>query len=392
MTPRKLLTIGHSYVVGVNRRPADALAASGEWDVTVVAPSEFRGDFAWHEAAPLPGEACRLAPVPVHFAGRVHTMLYGRELSRLLRGERWDLVHVWEEPYVAAAAQVAAAAPAELPLVFATFQNISKRYPPPFNWFERYALRRADGIVAFGATAAGVLAERGYPAERTAIIPPGVDVRRFSPNPHARSATRAALGWTDEAPVVGFLGRLVPEKGIATLMAALDGLTIPWRALIVGAGPLEQLVRDWSARHHGRVVLRTDVQHEGVPEWLNAMDVLCAPSRATPAWREQFGRMIVEAFACGVPVVASTSGEIPHVVGDAGVLVGEDDVEGWRRAVSSLLTDAAHRADLSRRGRERAAGTYDWPLIARAHARFFERVIAAAAGGPLTIDRQAAAC
>ena len=70
----------------------------------------------------------------------------------------------------------------------------------------------------------------------------------------------------------------------------------------------------------------TDVGHDDVPEHLNAMDVMCAPSQTTARWREQFGRMLIEAMACGVPVLASRSGEIPHVVGDAGLLVDERDV------------------------------------------------------------------
>src|SRR5262249_55325466 len=131
---RRLLTIGHSYVVGLNRRLADELAKTGEWDVTAVAPAHFHGDFARHDAAPMAGESCSLVTAPVYFSRRIHVMLYGREVARLLRDERWDLVHCWEEPYIAAAAQIAAATPPRVPLVFATFQNIAKRYPPPFNW------------------------------------------------------------------------------------------------------------------------------------------------------------------------------------------------------------------------------------------------------------------
>ena len=83
------------------------------------------------------------------------------------------------------------------------------------------------------------------------------------------------------------------------------------------------------------------------------MDVLCAPSQTTARWREQFGRMLIEAMACGVPVVASRSGEIPHVVGDAGLLVDEADVAAWTAALDRLLADAALRRD-SRRAASRA--------------------------------------
>jgi phosphatidyl-myo-inositol dimannoside synthase len=375
---RRLLTIGHSYVIGLNRRLADELAKTEEWDVTAVAPARFRGDFAWHDAAALPGERCTLVPVPVHFSRRVHAMLYGRKLSQLIRHERWDLVHVWEEPYIAAAAQIAAATPAEVPLVFATFQNIDKRYPPPFNWFERYTTGRADGMIAYGRTIQDVVTRRGFPAERTRLIPPGVDCTRFAPDAQARAAVRAKLGWVDDTPVVGYLGRFVPEKGLELLMEALDRIPTPWRALFVGAGPLDQVVRHFAASHPGRVAVETTVGHEEVPRWLNAMDVLCAPSQTTPAWREQFGRMLIEAFACGVPVLASDSGEIPFVVGDAGLVVPEGDRAEWTRVLGALVGQPARREELSRLGRLRALDTYDWPVVARRHADFFSEIVGAA--------------
>ena len=113
-------------------------------------------------------------------------MRYGRKLSSLL-AEPWDLVHCWEEPYVAAAHQIARQVSPDVPLVFATFQNIAKRYPPPFNWIERYSMKRADGVIAFGQTIADVLARTNANESRTAeetrprpvaVIPPGVDLSR----------------------------------------------------------------------------------------------------------------------------------------------------------------------------------------------------------------------
>ena len=320
---RRLLTIGHSYCVALNRRLPHEIARAGDWDVTAVGPARFRGDFGWHTLEPTPGELCNVVPVPVRFGRRIHVMLYGRALSSLL-AEPWDLVHCWEEPYVAAAAQIARRVAPNVPLVLATFQNIAKRYPPPFNWIERYSMARADGVIAFGRTAAEVVAARGFdrgPVKNVAVIPPGVDLTQFRPDEARRAATLARLGWSDGIPVVGFLGRLVPEKGIELLTTVLDRMTTPWRALIVGSGPLEEMVSAWGRRHPDRVRVVTTAQHDEAPDYLNAMDVLCAPSQTTPRWREQFGRMLIEAFASGVAVIASTSGEIPYVVADAGLLV-----------------------------------------------------------------------
>jgi glycosyltransferase involved in cell wall biosynthesis len=392
---RRLLTIGHSYCVALNRRLPYEIARAGDWDVTAVGPARFRGDFGWHTLEPTAAELCRVVPVPVRFGRRIHLMRYGRELSALL-AEPWDLVHCWEEPYVAAAAQIARGVAPDVPLVIATFQNISKKYPPPFNWIERYSMRRADGVIAFGRTTAEVVTGKEWgrrdwgrvsllgtetrpPTEArprpVAVIPPGVDLAQFRPDEARRAATLAGLEWSDGAPVVGFIGRLVPEKGIELLMTVLDRMTTPWRTLVVGSGPLLPMVSAWGRRHGERVRVVATARHDEVPAYLNAMDVLCAPSRTTRRWREQFGRMLIEAFASGVAVIASTSGEMPYVVADAGLLVAEDDLPGWSRAIEMLTTDRMRRCELARRGRERAESVYSWPVVARQHLEFFELVM-----------------
>jgi glycosyltransferase involved in cell wall biosynthesis len=204
----------------------------------------------------------------------------------------------------------------------------------------------------------------------------GVDTNHFTPDSEASRAMRRSLGWEEAGPpVVGYLGRFVPEKGVPLLMRTLDGLRPPWRALFVGAGPLEPALREWARTRPDRVRILTGVKHDDVPRYLNAMDILCAPSQTTPGWREQFGRMLVEAFACGVPVVGSDSGEIPHTIGPAGVVVGENDEPGWGRALTELLENPARRTELSTLGRERACTEYAWPVVAQQHLDFFEKIL-----------------
>jgi glycosyltransferase involved in cell wall biosynthesis len=373
--PLRLLTLGHSYVVGTNRALARAMAAAGagEWEVTAAAPASFPGDLGPIRLQPLPGE--RVEALPVRGAGRIHTMTYGRALRALLR-RGWDVVHCWQEPFVLAGAQVAAWTPRDAKLVFATFQNLPKRYPPPFSWAERYALRRANGWIAFGQTVEAALAGRpAYARLPHRVIAPGVDTALFRPDRESGARVRAGLGWMDDGPpVVGCLGRFVPEKGLDTLMRALDAAAEPWRALFVGGGPMEGALRAWAEGHGDRVRIVTGVAHEGVPAHLNAMDVLCAPSRTTPRWREQLGRMLTEAMACGVPVIGSDSGEIPHVIGGAGLVAPEDDVAAWTRALGTLLADRSKRDELAARGLVRVRDEYALNVVARRHLDFFREL------------------
>ncbi|NQT12120.1 MAG: glycosyltransferase family 4 protein [Planctomycetes bacterium] len=375
---RRLISIAHSYGVALNRRLADEMGrqSDGRWEVTAVAPSFFHGDLRPVPLETQPGEQCRLEAVPAHWTERIHLMHYGRRLRQLL-SESWDLVHCWEEPFIVAGGQVGWWTPKRTPLVYATFQNLPKRYPPPLAWIERYAMNRAAAWIAFGHTIDDTLSKRKLYTDRPRrIIPLGVDTERFQPCPQARARIHRQLDWADPGPpVVGVLGRFVREKGLELLMRVLDRTPSPWRALFVGVGPLEDALRNWGNRHGDRVRVVTGVRHDDVPAYLNAMDVLCAPSQTTSTWREQLGRMLIEAFACGVPVIGSDSGEIPHVVDGAGVVVGEKDEPAWLDAISEVLESPARRAELGRRGLDRAGTVYAWPVVARQHLDFFSDLV-----------------
>jgi glycosyltransferase involved in cell wall biosynthesis len=377
--PRRLLSIAHSYVVAMNRRLAHEMArADGSaWEVTAVAPTWFHGsrDLRPVRLETRGPEPCCVEPVNAYLTGLVHVFFYGRRLRALLR-EPWDLVHCWEEPYILAGGQVAWWTPRGTPLVYRTAQSLNKNYPPPFCWVERYAMERSAGWICSGQLVARTLSARAiYDRRPMACIPLGVDVERFRPDAEVGRVVRRSLGWAEGPPVVGYLGRFVPEKGIDLLQNLLDRLAGPWRALFVGGGPGEAALRSWARRHGDRVRVCSNVTHDQVPDYLNAMDVLCAPSQTTPSWKEQFGRMVVEAFASGLPIIGSDSGEIPHVVRDAGIIVGEKDEAGWIRAVSDLVEDRPRRLELAARGLERAHAEFAWPVVARRYLDFFASIL-----------------
>lgn len=376
---RRLLTIGHSYVVGLNRRLAHemARAGAGQWEVVAVAPRFVHGDLRPIALEPIPDEACRVEAVKLWLSRKPHVMFFGRQLRRLLRSERWDVVHAWQEPFTVAGAQIAWHTPHPTKYVFATFQNLRKDYPFPFSFLERYTVQRAAGWIPFGHTVAETLQQKPLYTQRVhQVIPPGVDLEHFRPCPEQGEPILRTLGWDRSIPIIGMLGRFVPEKGFSLIQRVLERLTTPWRALFVGGGGLENDLRQWAERFASQVRIVTGVTHEQVPAYLNAMSLLVAPSQTTPHWREQLGRMIIEAFACAVPVVGSDSGEIPFVIGDAGRVVGEADEDAWRNTLEELLTHPESRQSLGSRGRERAEQVFAWPVVARQHLEFFDRLLA----------------
>ena len=379
--PRRLLSIGHSYVVGVNRRLGHEMQRVGgsAWEVHIGAPAYFHGgrDLRPITFTPVPGEPCPVTVIPTYLTRFVHVFAYHMWELRKLLHRKWDVIHAWEEPYIVAGAQLAACAPRTSRYVFNTAQNLSKWYPPPFNLLERYAVAKSSGWVCTGSLIPRVLCARpGYASRPHRVIPHGVDTEMFRPDRAAGLACRRSLGWDEPGPpVVGYLGRFVPEKGLSVLTRALDAVGAPWRALFVGAGPMEGELRAWAARHGGRVRVCTSVSHDRVPEHLSAMDVLAAPSQTTRRWREQFGRMLVEAMACGVAVAGSDSGEIPHVIGDSGLVVPEADAGAWAAALGELIENPARRTELGVAGRARARAEFAWSVVARRHLDFFEELL-----------------
>ncbi|MBD1846522.1 glycosyltransferase family 4 protein [Cyanobacteria bacterium FACHB-63] len=374
---RQLLTIGHSYIVPLNRRLANEMSRIGQsdWEITVISPLALKGDLRPLRFEPELHDRASVEGIPVLFDQIPHLMLYSNRLREILQ-QGWDLVHCWEEPYILSGGQVAWQTPSQTPLVYFTFQNNSKRYLPPFNWIEAQTMQRSTGWIASGHTVANALKHRQGYDRPMQIIPLGVDVEHFSPSSGMRQSIHQQLEWdSSDAPVIGFLGRFVPEKGLSMLMRVLDRVVQPWRAIFVGTGVMEAELRSWAAQYGDRVRICTTVTHDHVPQYLNAMDLLCAPSQTAPHWREQFGRMLIEAFACGVPVIGSDSGEIPYVIGDAGIVLDEKDEQAWLRAISMLLDDPTQRTALAERGLDRAYSVYQWSVVARQHLEFFNSIL-----------------
>jgi glycosyltransferase involved in cell wall biosynthesis len=364
--PVRVLTIGHSYVVGLNQRVPGAVAIDPRIDLTLAAPSYHHGDLRRLFLEKRTDPHYRIVALDTRLTVRNHVFWYDhRALTHLVRDGEFDVVHAWEEPYSYAGYQIARAlGNTDARFVFRTAQSMSKRYIWPFSRFERVTTRRADAWVAGGQLVYDTMVSRGFPAKAGRVISLGVDTQVFKPIPsQERDEVRTTLGL--KAPIVGFLGRLVEAKGLDLLMSALESVSEPWSLLALGSGPYGEKLEAWAARRgwSDRVLVKL-VSHDEVPRYLASIDLLAAPSQTTAHWKEQFGRMIVEAFACGVPVVGSDSGEIPFVIADAGITVGEQDIDGWAETLTRLLSDDALRKELGVRGRERATTVFDTQAVA----------------------------
>lgn len=348
------------------RRKTDALAALPDIDVHVAVPSHWqepRAQRSDYEPGPTPNYQVHL--LPMRFNGRHHIHYYPT-FGRLVRQLRPDVVHVDEESFNLAtfhalwhAHRVGAAS------CFYNYANIARTYPPPFGWFERYAFATAHTALACSHEAAAIIRAHGYQGTLHIIAQTGVDPTRFTPRPTAHIARTPFT--------VGYVGRLVPEKGIDDLLAACALLPETAQLLIVGSGSHADALHAHATQLGiaARITWQAPVPTHAMPAIMQQCDALVLPSRTTANWKEQFGRVLVEAMACGVPVVGSSSGEIPHVIGAGGVIYPEGDVHALAAQLTSLMQDGTHYATLSAHARQRVLTHYTQQALAQRYADIY---------------------
>ena len=298
-----------------------------------------------------------LRVLPMVFNGSFHLHLY-RGLDELVRRWQPEIMHIDEEPYNLATFQAMRSAQRHgARALFFTWQNLLRRYPFPFSYFERYNLAHAACAIAGNQEAQDVLRAKGYGGVIHLLPQFGVDPALYRPERPPRAAP---------VFVIGYIGRLVEEKGVHLLLQAVAELDGEWMLKLVGSGPYAGRLRALCAQLgiEKRVVWVGRLPSAEMPRTLNEMDVLVLPSLTRSNWKEQFGRILIEAMACEVPVVGSSSGEIPHLIADAGLVFPEGDAGALRDALGKLMRGPELRLELGRKGRTRVLAHYTQGQVA----------------------------
>jgi glycosyltransferase involved in cell wall biosynthesis len=365
----KVLVIWKALVSETYHKKLKELARFKDVELTLIVPTK------WHKTY-LEKKYCseyKIIPRKVALNGYNHLHWYPG-LEKLVKQIRPDIFHIEEEHYSLVTFQaIRLAKKYNIKCLFVSWQNIFKKYPFPFSWIERYNLENADYAIAGSKEVRNVLVRKGYDNERISIIPLGADTMMFQKVESTEIKSKLGL----EAFTIGYLGRFVVEKGVMDLLEAVSRIKSKINLLLVGYGELRHkiVIKGRRLGIFEKIRIIDSVSSSQVSNYLNCMDCLVLPSRTTKKWKEQFGRVLIEAMSCEVPVVGSDSGEIPNVIGDSGLVFKEGDINDLYSKLELLINDVDLRMELAKKGRQRVLDNFTQERVARETYKVYKKIM-----------------
>jgi glycosyltransferase involved in cell wall biosynthesis len=386
----KILVVSHSYIVDLNCEKLRVLAnLEPEIEVTIVVPKRWKPGGVMKDVVETHFRqegSFRVVPVSNFSQNNQGMLTFGTDLIALLRDFRPDIIQVEQGSKSLAYAQLITLnrlLRLNAKNVFFTWWNLPYSLKFPVSLLESYNLRHTDGIVVGNVDGEKILRDRSYTGPMQIMPQLGVDDSLFRPQPQPELA--AQLGISAQDFVVGFVGRFVQEKGLLTLAKSLAKLSDrSWKWLLLGRGPLKETLLN-QATELGladRLIWVESVPHADVYRYINLMNTLVLPSETTyqfktltsAGWKEQFGHVLIEAMACQVPVIGSDSGEIPNVIGQAGLVFPEGNVDELSDRLSQLMDQPDRAQELGQRGYERAIAHYTNHALAKELLSFYREI------------------
>ena len=364
----------HAAVLASNQNYAAQLAADPDLKVTLLVPPRWDESTSMVEAHIPAAAGYRVIVDEVKRPCKGLSFRY-RNIRRILTEIQPDVIFLYEEPYSYVALQMVYWQRRICPrarIVFYTWQNLDNRYSLLRRQIEKYVFRHASLAVAGSDDVEAVLRLHGFtgPVRKVPLALDPADFPAADGEP-----IRKKLGLHEFT--LGYVGRLIKEKGLEDLLQALSLITDrPFQLLLVGGGTDEAELMALAGKLGltPRIVHLPYVKNTEMYRYYPAMDAMILPSRTTAAWKEQFGRILIEAMVCGTPVLCSSSGEIPNVLGDAGLVFAEQNALRLAEALREIMDDSALRSRLSAAGRERVLNHFTWERVAKQTAAVIREV------------------
>lgn len=362
----KLLVISHAYVERANHKKLEILSAIPGLKVGVVYPRKWK---TWHgeEKLAVANQESVINSTYKEFSldtiftgdgGRYYYALI--QLIKTILDFKPDLIYMEEEPFSFVSCQLSVVCLLlRTKLTFFTWENLDLPLGNLRSLIEKFTFTIASKAVVGNQDAAERLKKRGFLKTTTLIPQFGVNVDVFHETYKDQPRNSAA------PLMIGFVGRPSTAKGIDVLMKAVTLLSFDYRLLIVTSSKVvtqEFLDLAYSLGILEKAQYKTSIPHAELSKYFNQMDVFVLPSRTTKTWKEQFGRTLLEAMACGVPVVGSSSGAIPEVIGNAGLIFKEEDSHDLSDKLSRLSSEKV-RKDFSEAGSKRVSENYTYQIL-----------------------------
>jgi glycosyltransferase involved in cell wall biosynthesis len=298
--------------------------------------------------------------------GRGHSSLWIKGIREIAFSGRYDLVHLSMEPW----SLIPQALCGKVPTVIHCAESVVSDAP----WASRVrrvglnrVLRKAAGVVAWGETSLDAFRRAGLPkGTPQSVIPMGI------PDPELFTYTPADL---HSSPFrVLYVGRLIPEKGLRTLVSAINQIGRPVEFRVLGEGDLSKEIKsDFTGTSNVKLILAGQASLEHVIEAMSWCHVVVVPSEPTPLWKEQWGRVAVEGMLSGRSIVVSDSGELPFLIREPGLIFPAGDSQ----ALASVLIQLdQNRTSLATFGNSlyRAAARFSPEKISEELIEFWNRV------------------
>ncbi|MFA4905258.1 MAG: glycosyltransferase family 4 protein [Candidatus Margulisiibacteriota bacterium] len=363
----KVLFIWHAAVAETYQKYIAELAEHPDLNITLLVPPGSTEGSRYIQAF-IPKNAKYKVLV-------AHSVLAGDNLTSFppalpyfLWKEKPDIIHLFEEPWHNIAAYLTFWSKLICPkakLIFQTFQNQVEDYRPNWVRTQKRTFERSSAAISCTEEGKEVLLHWGF-KKPIHVIYPGVETKLFSLQD--ASALRGKLGLKEFT--IGYFGRMVREKGVDDLIAAAKTLNFSYQLLFMGNGPDKPRLKEQAPN----AIWLDAVAPNEISKYYSALDCLVLPSRTTKTWKEQFGRVLVEAMLCGVPVIGSSSGEIPKVIGDAGLIFTEQNPSDLTRRITEIRNNASLREELKKKGMERGR-SFDWKYAADRVYKVYENII-----------------
>jgi L-malate glycosyltransferase len=376
----KLLVVGHTYITAFAQAKYVAMKAlRKDFAVRLVVPPVVRHSFSRYQ----PELALGLLPeelVVVRALGGTNTtyILDPVALGALMRRFSPTHVHIEEDPHSAVGFETACLAATLCPhaaLSFFIWDNLNRVPRFPLNVVKRaltqHGLKRVRLMICGNNDARELLTAKGYRGASEVIPQVGLDPAAAGDRDVAKPTSPSE--WL---PTIGYLGRLVEEKGIRNLLQALEPIRdLRWQLVMHGNGPLRnEIEKRWQPALGDRLICLDAIPHAAVHAVLTRTDIFVLPSYGIPTWKEQFGLTLAQAMLAGCACIGSSSGAIPEVLGGQGLVFPERDVPALGALLRALLSSPAERARLGSAARTYAMAHYTNRAIAGRYLSAFDMV------------------